>query len=129
MKRWVDSASSAAATRGVEHAVRVRRPGRSARPSPATAIWTYSATVCERRLEVGRLLLREVVVEAVDDEHRDEQQGQHDDRDEGDGQAALERAGHEPAHGGARASVARSRRPLLGRVSVGSAPRQRSAKA
>ena len=48
-------------------------------------------------VEVGPLLAGEVVVEAVDDEDRDEQQGQGHDGHEGAGQAALERSGEEPA--------------------------------
>jgi hypothetical protein len=47
-------------------------------------------------VEVGQLLAREVVVEAVQDEDRDERQRQGDDPDEGHGQAALERAWQDP---------------------------------
>ena len=46
-------------------------------------------------LEVSPLLLREVVVEPIDDEHGDERQRHGDQQDEGDGQACLEGLGAE----------------------------------
>ena len=48
-------------------------------------------------VEVGLLLAGEVVVEPVDDEDRDERQGQRDDGQEGAGQATLEGPREEPA--------------------------------
>ena len=48
-------------------------------------------------LEICELLAAEVVVEAVDDEDGDETQGQGDDRQEGEGQPALESPREEPA--------------------------------
>jgi hypothetical protein len=43
-------------------------------------------------LEIGALLFQEVIVEAVEDQERDEQQRQRDDRDERQRQARLEAA-------------------------------------
>ena len=63
-------------------------------------------------VEVGHLLAREVVVETVDDEDRDERQRQRDDGQEREGQAALEGPRDEPAQTtrqpGSRARPARS---------------------
>ena len=60
-------------------------------------------------VEVGLLLAREVVVEPVDDEDRDEQQGQRDDGHEGAGQATLEGSREEPAQSTREAGAAAPR--------------------
>ena len=72
-----------ATTPGSTTFVRRRRPG-AVRPSGiGAARSTYRATVdVGADLEVHLLLLVEVVVEAVDDEHGRRAQGQRDDRDE-----------------------------------------------
>ena len=52
---------------------------------------------CGTLVEVGLLLLGEIVVEPVDDDGRHEQECQRDDREERAGQAALEGPWQEPA--------------------------------
>ena len=69
------------------------------------------------RTQVRLLLVAEVVVQAVEDEHRDEDQRQRDDRDERERQAGLEGPRHEPAQ-----TVAEPERADV-------RPRQRSANA
>ena len=64
-------------------------------------------------VEVGLLLLGEVVVEPVDDEDRDDQQGQRDDGQEGHRQSTLEGPWEEPAQTTGEAGA-----PLHGTISA-----------
>ena len=57
-------------------------------------------------IEIGLLLAREVVIEAVDDEDRDQQEGQGHDREEGAGQPTLECPWDEPAQATRKAGSA-----------------------
>ena len=87
---------------------RIDRPDRLLGPGPDVLVDGLRALV-----EVRPLLAREVVVEPVDDEDRDEQQGQRHDRHEGAGQATLEGAGEEPAQSTRETSSA-----LVGSISA-----------
>lgn len=57
--------------------------------------------------ELCLLLAREIVIEPVDDEDRDEDEGQRDDPDEAQRQARLERPGDEPLQDSGQPSPAR----------------------